>query len=62
MDHLKERLALLQDDLNKLLKEVRSSSSAIRVQDLKAVLKLSRDLESFAIGQIALKERDAKKR
>ena len=62
MDHLKQRLGLLHEDLSKLLKEAKVSGSSLSVPDLKAVLKLARDLEAFAIGRIAINEQASKKR
>lgn len=54
MKEIKERLALLHDDLIRLERKIRSQKGGGDVSEWKTILRLAREVEAFAITQIAL--------
>jgi len=54
MDEIKDRLALLHDDLVRLERRLSAEKYVGEAADWKAILRLAREVEAFAITQIAL--------
>jgi len=54
MKEIKDRLALLHDDLVRLERRMRSEDIPGDVLEWKTILRLAREVEAFAITQIAL--------